>query len=822
MYEEKTIIEQIGELIKDIKQKGYVNKLIDYKEFQRLYEPYKNIMSERIFSELLGISESAYMTLKRENCCVKVLKLGRLTEKRKDEIREILRNSGNANRAITYSEFLELFESYKQEVTKREFAEILQINLDIDKNGEKVVILKSNPVSKQRKKEIRGILVNQGYSNKLILYEEFQELYESYKNEMTEREFAQILDIQLSNFRDLKTQGTRAKILKNDIHLERKKEIREYLIHLGYGNKLIDYNKFQELYESYKNEMSEKEFAQILRLTDDNYSKFKNKKRRVRVLYEPEIADERFEEIRWELFYKGYSNKYITYEELQYLYELYKNEMTEKEFVKILGVSNGSYRQMLRKGTRVKTFKKDFDENNEQIRSKLVEDGYSRKLISYDEFLEIYKKYGANMTEIKFAEILGMSYDNYYNIKKRGNRATILKKEKISLKRKEEICDELSMYADKYITYEELKQMYLPYSQEMTEREFANILGIYKENFERIKREKSKTQICIVPKLSAERKIEIKMILMQYPNRDIDYEQFSKLYETYSQEMTEKEFSKMLEISEEDYDNIKNKGESVLVKFNNLQLRMIKYRLSLEKREYKMAELKQLCSIYGITLQELLESLYGKTNFVFYLLQKESIYIGACEMPQEFQEKYAKQFLEVAQKSSKMLCRKYGLKNWKDDLAMDSLVYVMNNKGDLVKNIENEKEALNAINAYIYVYTKYKCIEKLTLKREISLDAPLDNESARSKNLHEKIKDPTFEIKQIPDEQQDYSHNGIVEKMKMYYEEGMDNAQAIDRIINEYGISKEELFKILEEELVKKRKLKKAKDGKVYLGEEKL
>lgn len=56
--------------------------------------------------------------------------------------------------------------------------------------------------------------------------------------------------------------------------------------------------------------------------------------------------------------------------------------------------------------------------------------------------------------------------------------------------------------------------------------------------------------------------------------------------------------------------------------------------------------------------------------------------------------------------------------------------------------------------------------------------------------------------------------------MRKCYDEGMNNVQAIKAITEEYGISKEVLLQILEEELEKRRSIVTTSDNKVYLGEE--
>ena len=71
-------------------------------------------------------------------------------------------------------------------------------------------------------------------------------------------------------------------------------------------------------------------------------------------------------------------------------------------------------------------------EEREKIRKELKDKGYTNKFINYQEFLELYDLNKGLMVEKEFAEILGITYDGYLNIKNKGQRTKILKEENIS------------------------------------------------------------------------------------------------------------------------------------------------------------------------------------------------------------------------------------------------------------------------------------------------------------------------------------------------------------------------------------------------------
>ena len=89
-------------------------------------------------------------------------------------------------------------------MVKRDFAAILGINqgnwyMLRSKRTIKTMILKTSqktqPVSEERRKKIQEEIKKQGYEDRVITYQEFLELYEPYKNEMNENDFAETLGI---------------------------------------------------------------------------------------------------------------------------------------------------------------------------------------------------------------------------------------------------------------------------------------------------------------------------------------------------------------------------------------------------------------------------------------------------------------------------------------------------------------------------------------------------------------------------------------------------------------------------------------------------
>lgn len=198
-----------------------------------------------------------------------------IIESEKEKIIKELRENGYSNKTVDYSQFLSLYEKYKELMGEQEFAYMLGLNYDKFRNlrtkGTKTVIL-IQKASEELRNEIKISLGTQGYINKMIDYFEFLKLYEKYKKIITEKEFADIIGITYARYRDIKNRGGKTKVLETKID---EGEIREE-INNEYGSILINYTKFLEMYKKYESRINnEVEFARIIGLTRGMYNYIK-------------------------------------------------------------------------------------------------------------------------------------------------------------------------------------------------------------------------------------------------------------------------------------------------------------------------------------------------------------------------------------------------------------------------------------------------------------------------------------------------------------------------------------------------------------------
>jgi len=579
---------------KELKEKGYVYKLIEYKELQELYKQYGQEMEEYDFAQMiLGISYANYLSMKKKNTKAIILKSERekISQEQIKKVRKELKEKGYQSKLISYEELKKLHQEYAKEVLEEDFAKII---LDIlprsynacKKEKRRVKILKSEEIklSKKEIKEIKEELIIKGYENKKITYEEFQKLHQEYGKEVSESYFAQeVLNIQYTNYNNYKNRGGRVTVLekKQKLSEEEIQKIKEELKKKGYENKLITYDELKKLHQEYAKEVKEKYFAQeVLGISTDSYEKVKYDKIETKVLKfkNVKLSEEEIEKIKEELKEKGYKNKKITYEELQKLHQEYAKEMKESDFAqKVLNIEYSNYNHCKNKRVKPIILKENkielSAEEIEKIKEELKEKGYKNKKITYEELQKLHQEYAKEMKESDFAQIvLNIGYSNYSNCKNRGTNVKILKQDNQLLEEEVvRIKEELKIrgYENKLISYEELKDLHQEYAKEILEVDFAKeILEIPIQNYRNCK-SKNRRTLALKKESTILReeieKIKEELKIRGYENKLITYDELKKLHQEYAKEMLEVDFAKtVLDIKYGKF-NICKKGGNVLI-----------------------------------------------------------------------------------------------------------------------------------------------------------------------------------------------------------------------------------------------------------------
>lgn len=430
-------------------------QVIDYAFFQKIYEPYKFFLSEKEFAYLLEIPSYSYTSLK--NNLQKSIVLNSLVEEIPiDEKLKILNTLISTNRIIPhqlidYSYFQELYKPYSEFLSEVQFSELLELTYDnftnIKYSNTKAKILKSKTelLKQIEQKIINNLLSSQKISpKKLITYDYFLELYEPYKKTFTDIQFANILEIHSTSFNELKNGKNKTTKILNKTQLSKEeKEQNEQIINSILLLKdikpgiLINYEFFQKLYAPYKNQFTERKFANLLEISSNSFSNIKSYPKKTASILKSHVkilSKEEKENIVKELLsnYKVTPAALISYSFFSELFEPYKEKLSEDEFAKLLEISGSNFRSFKYQGSKAKILKSYKKEISEEETEKIIDNLFSRGIvynqqpIDYSYFLQIYKPYTKVLTENKFAELLGISYDAYSTIKRRENARAVV------------------------------------------------------------------------------------------------------------------------------------------------------------------------------------------------------------------------------------------------------------------------------------------------------------------------------------------------------------------------------------------------------------
>ena len=323
--------------------------------------------------------------------------------------------------------------------------------------------------------------------------------------------------------------------------------------------------------------------------------------------------------------------------------------------------------------------------------------------------------------------------------------------------------------------------------------------------------------------------------------QSIDYAQFLELYEPYKEKLNEQEFAEILGISYPNYMGIKHQGKKA--KTNDYRdkgkIDRIKYVLGKRTGYYTEDELETLVKKYNISIEEIIQYILCRGYNEEYtqahiniLKRKGKIWIGKTECSKEFADKCAQCILRNAEKFSKMYSNRYNCKYLQMDLASDSIMYILQNCGDIEKNLgDNIEISKKIIILRIRIYIKYNCINQLKPRKEKSFYGvvrdPKNNMNEinvfdrgikdESQDIESKVMEKMLDQQDISKEE---SIGGKYAKLLMKnINKGLTLDQALRKMENDMGLSQEDILKELRKYMIETKKVKETEKGEFILGE---
>lgn len=414
MQEEKMASEISADLLKKLEP----GQRINHEQFCSLRESYCAIygdISEARFGRILEMNHDALCNL-RKGKEIPIFK----SKFSSDAIIEMLIQEKIATPGdkIDYSKFCEMYEEARKKYpsinhfSQYAFAKLLGIRKSTFSN------FKTNPVNLQilksympkKKKayvvsdEERKLIVETLISTKnakpyeFCDYQRFLELYQGYEN-ISEYNFAYMLDMSSTSFSRVKNSGQKARILKDCLD---KEQIVAELVASGkiqIGQK-IDYTKFSELFREYEY-LGVFLFADIIEVSESNIERLRTNPGSTTIALKSKIEKEEqkisYNDLKEQakayvgkLFETGkiHISQEIDYRGFQEIYSPC-SYISENEFATLLGISGLRYQNMRYSGT--KTYIHDY-KVTEAV--KIIGDIEKNRYYSKEEIEDICNKYG--------------------------------------------------------------------------------------------------------------------------------------------------------------------------------------------------------------------------------------------------------------------------------------------------------------------------------------------------------------------------------------------------------------------------------------------
>ncbi len=482
-----------------------------------------------------------------------------------DNIKKQLYDLGYRNKLIKYSEAKRLYDIYGNGFSETTFArEVLEVPEDIYKGARKydrsmLVLKNKDTLTEEKIFHLSKKLIKLGYAMRKVTYDDVKKIYLEFGSGLTMKTFImRVLNLSFGNYNRLKVdKSNKVIILKNAINTE---EIKKIMKSDGYENYIIgSYLEFINLYKTYGYVFTEVVFAtEVLDIGYDRYRALKIRDYQIKILTKDLTSNEK-EEMISTLKEKGYAGKLITYDEFLNLYYKYGNSIDEKTFaLEVLKISLDSFKAMKLKNLKAVILKEDkkIDKAYDNIIKRMIEDKLINKSITYDDFLELYNKYGKELDKKDFAiNVLEISLDSYRLLCKANNsdKVKILKKElEPQINKTKDLLIE-NGYSNKKIVYKELKNIYLQYGYFLSERKFSiEILKISSSTYQDIRSGRI-NYVTILPqkKMTIDMLYKIKEELIKngYENKVITIDDINILYDKYGKGVPKNDFiNKVLEV----------------------------------------------------------------------------------------------------------------------------------------------------------------------------------------------------------------------------------------------------------------------------------
>ena len=588
----ENILEYIKNLRNQIRkeQNFHTGDEISKETFSDLYQQYGTELNERVFARyVLDIPYTVLDNIKSDK--QKNTKIFMKEKNVSEDINQLRKKIINENHLhindeIDYERFMYLYNFCEHKLDIYTFAsKILDIgytNLKQLRNNsnKKCKVLRRTRFNNTQIIQLRRILVEKEnlISGKQVTYEELLYIYKKYEGILNENDFMrQVLEIPRHTHNRAKKNHKKPITLKYSEILYLEEDLRKIRLEIAEQYNLhvddeISYTKFREVYEVYKGKFTESRFAlEIFGIRQETWERLRSNNVKTKIFIQENLLEEEILQLRDKIILEEnlHCGDLISKDKFKELYNKYAGILSEKQFAEeILEMPLSAFSNISKNDISILKGEELDLETILNITYKVMED-YNLKIrdrISYEDFLEIFHKYGGNMSQMQFAEdILDISSKvAFTSTSNMMIMSSTVIPEDFILSLRKKIIEENKIYVNGSITKEEFEQIYSTYNHFMAKKDFAKeVLDINNSSFYNLLNGNIKTCTVFGNELlyyEMYKKLREK-IIKEYKLhiRDfIDYQQFLEIYRKYGSSLREKEFALIiLDICEQNLNNIK-------------------------------------------------------------------------------------------------------------------------------------------------------------------------------------------------------------------------------------------------------------------------
>ena len=673
-----------------------------------------------------------------------------------------------------------------------------------------------------------------------INYQRFQKIHSSGYSHIPEYKFAELLGINNSTFNNIKNRGQTTIILK-ELEDSLANKIEKDLIG---GKKIevgqrINYETFCEFHKLYSY-LSETRFGKFLELNDDDLYRLRNGKKVT--IYRSRFSSEKMIQILIaegllspgdKMDYSQFSNIYV----IATLTHPSLSHFTQYAFAKLLGIRKSTFSKFKVPDSTIKLQilkslapkdKRWAAIISDEERTLIVKDLIASKGASpyefcdYPRFKELHRGY-EQYSEYNFALILDVPKSTFSSMKK-GKSARILK----DCLDKEAILSEIlasgKLQIGEKIDWQKFSEVYKDYEY-LGIFLFADIIEVSEGNIERLRNNKEATTIVLKsrvpeikqsdnPKNYKDKAKEYVKTLFQtnkiHIGQEIQYEEFKELYVPCNY-IAEHEFAALLGISYFRYQNMKFIGTKTYIHDYHV-IESINLIGKIENPKfYSKEEIDGICTKYGITEEDFIRYIIYKGNlktditaYLDALNNHNGLFIGNTKMSNQYFEKIYDIFIMPISRLIGVMCKRYNVVRNIEDYKSEAILYIMENCGDIEKNffdLEDQKIIVRMLVARIRLLLLEKIIlHDLKVKSTSHFYTSRDNKSFD-------IPDKKADTEEIAISHIDSSiESEIMCELIRKFELGLNKKELLESVMIKFGVSRQDLLKLLSKRLELKKK----------------